>query len=336
MPRTLEPSREFSRHHRPDRSRGERDTWGCGDERYLKIAGAHLLHRAKDGAVTTILDRRDAPRASVLYKQTIAGAYGVGQDAHIALRMARHRRHGEDAGVRRAERLAAAHASSNVPEQARRALPNAAILGSVITKAARPRGIDLLMHIGCAGEVAAPDIDWGIAQNRGPNGEDIYETIKRAYQKDGKRATLPKSRFDQISEMHAESLEEGMIAQIEEVTRIFDQGAEYRGDLLVPVGRLALVNHPHIGDTMSLEWRKDTAFDVEAAFNASKPAEGEIHTRYNASMGDMPDIHEIVEDLFQGVNPQDFLDAAFVRNGASSLFLPPQSGAAPTLQAVYA
>jgi|GEM_PF-2057942 len=323
----------FSVRHRPKVGAGERATWGCIDERTLLLRGL-LLERSVAGHVVTLLDRRHATAQSILYKQTAGGPFGVGQDVNVSLRLAKMRNgRGDFSGADRAVQQHNAQAERY--DQPRRTVAPSYVLGSMTAKALREEGIDLLAHQGCAAEQSAESIAWGIATNKGPNGENVYEAIKDAYP-----GGLKRSRFNDISGAYGDALADGMVASLDESTPAMDRGAVTDFGLILPVGRAALADMQHVSPTMLIDWRHNVAFNVGDAVQASDVAEdgtakpgGEIWTSYHASMGDMGQIVGAVQDeLFPAIDEQDFIDAAFVRNSTTSLFLPRQINADTPVQ----
>jgi hypothetical protein len=319
----------FSVRHRPNIAIGERVTWGCIDERNMLLRGL-LLQQNVDGKNIVLLDRRQATAQSLLYKQTASGPFGVGKDTNISLRLAKLRNSRGDLSL--ADQAIKNHSKS--AEQPSRKLPPSYVLGSMAAKALRAEGIDLLAHKGCAAEMAADTIGWGIATNKGPNGEDIFETIK-----DMQPGGLKRSRFNDISGVYGDALTDGMIASLEESTPAIAEGADTPFGSIQPVGRAALVGINHVSPNMVIDWRRNVALDAEAAIQASDIADdgsatpgGDIWASYHTSMGDMGQIADTVQDLFPAIDPQDFIDAAFVRNAATSLFLPRQINAETPVQ----
>jgi hypothetical protein len=285
----------------PNIAKGERVTWGCIDERPMIVNGLHLTMHDR-----TIIDRRHGNHQ--LYRQSVAGAQGLGEMIHIATRM--------DGGTY--ADLAPAH-----------------VMGSVAAQEARKQGVDILNHQKCAGEDGAQPINEGIATNTGPNGEDIYEVIRDSH---ANPKEFTKQRFERVSNAAYQSLEQGMLQPLAERQQIFDEGGTYhnghRAVALDPVGRAPLVDMPHVSDGEIIDWRQGVAFDAQRALADSDLAEGNVKAYYHASLGDMSELYAAAVKPMANISYQFFEDAAFVRNAATSLWLPHQHDQPVQLQPI--
>jgi len=287
-----------------DRLPGEGEIWACIDERLALLRGLKRTHTKRNGDNITVVDFRAIRKQQ--YHSTAGGAAGFGNDIHIATRMG-----------------SAPHLGKI--KLNRNAMAPAHVQGSVGVKVARESGIYLLNHVGCAAENGTLAIGEGIATGKGPNGEDIYEAIKHDWSKDGQRAVLPHSRFQQIQETWAEALAEGTIASPDISKPIHDNGAvTEHGAELLPIARAPLVDMPHYATRHLIEWGEDTIYDREAALDASDfDGEGDVYGAYQTSMGSAMSLCNAVKSVFP-VHPEDLLDEMYVRNAATSLWLPRQ------------
>jgi hypothetical protein len=285
-----------------DRSPDEAEVWACIDERLALIRGLRRMHTKRNGDNVTVVDFRAIRNQH--YHSTAGGAAGFGNDIHIAARMGR----APHLGKIELSVMASAH-----------------VQGSVGVKVARESRIHILNHIGCAAEDGTLAIGGGIVTGKGPNGEDIYEAIKNDWSKDGRRATLPYSRFRQIQETWAEALAADTIASPDVSKPVHDNGAiTESGAELLPIARASLVDMPHYATKHLIEWGEDMIYNREAALDASDhEGDGDVYGAYQTSMGSAMSLYNAVKSVFP-VHPEDFLDGMYVRNAATSLWLPRQ------------
>ncbi len=304
----------------------QQEYWGCIDERAARLKNFRKKHVTRTGRRLTLIDYR---RRQARYHGTAGGAVGVGQDVTVARILGASRVSTKNAvdirPLENAER-ARAKAAGEAPQISFR---GAHILGSVSVKAARNYGVNIFNHEECAAEANAPTIAAGIVSNRGPKGENIYATIKDHWSKDGRRATLPESRFKQIQEAFAAAVAEGAIASPDISIPVHDEGAIIENTTeLLPIPRVPLADIPHYADTHLIEWRPDMIYNREAAQDASnfEDEDGIAYGAYQTSMGSAGNLHGAIADVIP-IDRNDFTDAMFVRNAATSLYLPRQHSA---------
>lgn len=258
----------------------------------------YTTQTAPNGVIDVICaDERHAQGIS-LYRRTVAGAYGVGQDTNTARRL------------------------SGATE-----LPKAHIQGSLVAKAAMKLfGIRMSMHEACAGEMVAPLIQYSIASNKGPDDYNVYNTIKPHYvDLYGVQREFPEERFNQFRKAAEDELAAGF-DDLTTVQDFFDKGGKGpNGDALPALKRHKLIQMGHVGTHFVLDYEQGVALDTKAGLEEyQQTGNGLWIPPYSVSMGDSRELAGVVEFLYPGTNPADFHDAMFVRNATSSLYLPKQ------------
>lgn len=320
---------------------GARTTIICADERGAALEGLQLAITDASGQSRVTLDRTNPRHADeTRYLRTIAGAVGIGQDLHVTMRILQ-----EDAlrpGHSDIPRLSPQTLTSADHRQGRvgslPSIPKAHILSSIIAKAASVEGIDICNHVGCAGETLAPVIAIGIGDNRGKEGENIRDLIMPHW-RNGER-NFDRALFERIRETFAGAAEEdgGMFAPLEESVPLLDRGGVHESRRLDPVARVPIARMDHVSDTMIVDWVRGRTLDAHAATVATRETEmREVWTHYYASMGDVPGIvgQVALDHIVATDDPQKFLRilemVSFVRNTATSSWLPKQNGRPPQL-----
>lgn len=334
--------RKFGVDYAPDPRRGERTTIICIDERAALLEGLLLQAPGRDNTHYTTLDRQKyATPTDLRYLRTAAGAYGIGEDLHITLRVLQQRMLRRNStsnaydlhpGLKQANARQAAY-RSEASKRKLPAIPSAHLLGSTVAAAAAVVGTDICTHKGCTAESAALPIGQGIADNLGKDGQDIREAIAPHWGRDPKRFA---HLFQEIQDAYATSLDSGMIVPAEQSTPLLDYGNLHQpGGTVRAVPRVPLEQMDHISDTLIIDWQGGRTLDALAATRATQE-HGEPWTHYYASIGSMRTIGGIILDhIVTEADPAElqevFEAAAFTRNAATSLWLPEQQGRIPQL-----
>jgi hypothetical protein len=315
----------------PDWNRGQRTTVICIDERAAILRGLLLVGRAMEDGSYTTLNRVNARPADLLYLRTAAGAAGIGQDMHVTMRVLQKR----GIPVQLNPGMASAYQRYQERTGVSPRIAPARILGSMAAKAAATHGVDICTHVNCAAEINAGPIGNGIATNRGNAGENIRGLATPHWR--GQDGLTEVHR--EIEVAYADGLDDGMLATYEKSAALLDQGDKHEGGLLRAVPRVPLTAMPHVSDTLIMDWDEGVTLDAGAATAATLET-GEVWTHYYASMGSMDMIADIIITDVLDVDRRDFNPvfkaAAFVRNTATSLWLPEQHGQVPGIHTLAA
>lgn len=318
----------FSVEYRPQTTIGERSTFICFDERAALLRG---LQRSatigRHGGSYVTFNRTVVSRPSDLrYLRTAGGAVGIGEDVHATMRMLRR----QDIATPLTPGAAEAYRryldrTGNIS-----GIAPAHVLGSLVAQAAFSRNVDICTHVGCLAEGNAVTIGRGIAENQGKNGQDIRGAVTPHWMGRGEIRELQR----RVEEAYSDGLENGMFPPDEDTAELLDYGDMSRDGLLRAVPRVPLTAMEHVSDTLILDWRSGVTLDATAATQETLDT-GEVWSHYYASMGSMEQLAKIVTDRVVQVDPEAFSEAfvaaSFVRNAATSLWLPEQNGQHPGL-----